>query len=184
LMVRAASKLPGAALEYSETGVMRQSRMSFQNRRLGRAAGLGGLVRASHEDNEAVAPPFFGGAAGLGGLVRASHEGNEAVAPLFFGGPPASAALYARRTRATRPLPLHFFWRAAVLGGLVRASHEGNEAVAPPFFGGPPSSAALYARRTRATRPLPLYFLDGRRPRRPCTRVARGQRCRVSAPLG
>ena len=55
-------------------------------RRLGRAAGLGGLLRVSHEGSEAVAPPIIGieiitEGRRPGGLMRAGHKGSEAAAP-------------------------------------------------------------------------------------------------------
>jgi len=63
-----------------------------QNRRLGRAAGLGGLMAAGLKGNEAVAPPYFGIGIGIaieiamegrrpGGLMRAGHKGSAAAAP-------------------------------------------------------------------------------------------------------
>jgi len=59
-------------------------------RRLGRAAGPGGLMAAGLKGNEAVAPPVIANgiaiesawrAAGPGGLMRVGHKGSEAAAP-------------------------------------------------------------------------------------------------------
>jgi|GEM_PF-5583545 len=99
-----------------------RSRSPSWIRRLGRAAGPGGLMRAAHKGNEAVAPPCCGA------------QRQRGRCPSSFGGLPASAALCARRTRAARPLPLQF-WRAAGPGGLMCAAHKGNEAAAPPCCG-------------------------------------------------
>jgi len=42
-----------------------------------RAAGPGGLVRASHEGNEAVAPPCFGIGIGIGIAIEIAMEGRR-----------------------------------------------------------------------------------------------------------